>query len=256
MKKRNFLFLAILSLVLFSACEMSPELQEYSITYSTISGGGTGTMDSQNILEGSSADLNMNRFLSDDNSFLGWSSTPDGSVEYENGASYTMGSGDVTLYAIWGKIRVDSLTFVNTDVEEAVTLFLNIYSKEYVHEVKSITLVDVMDSKDLTDLEIFTSVTYLIIANNDISDISSLKPLTALSYIDLGGNKITDISFLQNFTHLEDIILSINNITDGVASLVVLTNATTIDLRHNPDIPAEDVQILRAALEPSCTISD
>ncbi len=75
------------------------EKTSYSITFN--SNGGSGTMNSQSILEGATANLTTNAFTKAGHKFVGWATTADGAKAYDDGASYTMGSANVTLYAIW-----------------------------------------------------------------------------------------------------------------------------------------------------------
>lgn len=46
--------------------------------------------------------LSTNTYTLEGYVFLGWSTTPTGAVEYADGALFTIGSTDVTLYAVWG----------------------------------------------------------------------------------------------------------------------------------------------------------
>jgi len=64
--------------------------------------GGTGTITAQDFTYGVAENLTLNTTITRDGcEFLGWSTTTTGSVEYADGASYTIGSDDVTLYAVW-----------------------------------------------------------------------------------------------------------------------------------------------------------
>ena len=64
--------------------------------------GGSGTMDIQRILINTTAPLSANTFTRDGYKFIGWSTTPDGSVAYLDQQKVTnLGGGVVTLYARW-----------------------------------------------------------------------------------------------------------------------------------------------------------
>lgn len=64
--------------------------------------GGTGTMASQSVAEGSTISLPANVFTMSGYYFAGWSTTPAASVpEYGNNGSFVMGTADVNLYAVW-----------------------------------------------------------------------------------------------------------------------------------------------------------
>ena len=73
----------------------------YSITFDKNDAGATGSMSAQTIACGSSANLTANAFAKAGWTFAGWATTSGGSVAYANQASYTMGAGNVTLYAKW-----------------------------------------------------------------------------------------------------------------------------------------------------------
>lgn len=77
--------------------------------------GGTGSMTDQTIQEGSSANLSANTFTRNGHSFEGWALTSGGSVDYADEAPYTMGTGDVTLYAVWAVVPpATTLTFTTS----------------------------------------------------------------------------------------------------------------------------------------------
>ena len=71
----------------------------HSITFNA--NGGTGTTAAQVVAEGSAANLNANAFTWAGNIFAGWATSPTGGVVYNDNQSMTMGSSDVTLYAVW-----------------------------------------------------------------------------------------------------------------------------------------------------------
>lgn len=64
--------------------------------------GGSGELIPQFITMNSSAALRQNTYTKAGSSFLGWATSPTGSVVYANGANYSIGTSDVTLYAKWG----------------------------------------------------------------------------------------------------------------------------------------------------------
>ncbi|RFC54510.1 InlB B-repeat-containing protein [Brumimicrobium aurantiacum] len=63
--------------------------------------GGTGTMANQTITSGATENLDANTFTRSGYVFDGWSTTSSGTVDFTDGAAYTMGNSDVTLYAVW-----------------------------------------------------------------------------------------------------------------------------------------------------------
>jgi uncharacterized repeat protein (TIGR02543 family) len=79
-----------------------------SITFDA--NGGSGSMTAQTIATDASANLTANAFTRAGYTFAGWATTAGGSVAYANGASYTMGAADLTLYATW-TANTNSVTF-------------------------------------------------------------------------------------------------------------------------------------------------
>lgn len=65
------------------------------------SNDGTNNEKSINMNTGASANLPANSFTREGYTFLGWSTTANGVVEYADGVSYTMGVASTTLYAVW-----------------------------------------------------------------------------------------------------------------------------------------------------------
>lgn len=66
--------------------------------------GGMGTMTPQTIHTDTPTALKLNTYTRDDYLFLGWSTTPDGIVQYTNGETVTnlaAPEGSITLYAVW-----------------------------------------------------------------------------------------------------------------------------------------------------------
>ena len=81
-------------------------------------------------------------------------------------------------------------------------------------------------------LEHATSLTSLLLHNNDISDLRALSPLVNLTFIRLHGNQINDLSPLANLIELTTLPLDSNNITD-ISPLANLTQLTTLVLGEN-----------------------
>lgn len=72
----------------------------------TFNGNGatSGSMSTQTIATAATANLTANGFSRIGYTFAGWATIPTGAVTYTDGASYTMGLADVTLYAVWNTI--------------------------------------------------------------------------------------------------------------------------------------------------------
>ena len=73
----------------------------YTISFDKNDSGAGGTMPSQTIASGSSAKLTANAYVKSGWAFAGWATTAGGPAAYGDGATYTMGSADVTLFATW-----------------------------------------------------------------------------------------------------------------------------------------------------------
>ena len=85
---------------------------------------------------------------------------------------------------------------------------------------------------DLTGLEHATSLTLLLLHNNDISDLRPLSPLVNLTSIRLISNQINDIRPLADLTELTTLLLGGNVITD-ITPLANLTQLSILDLASN-----------------------
>jgi len=83
----------------------------HEVTFDKNSSTAEGTMTAQSIVEGVSAALSMNAYTNPGYSFSGWATTEDGAIAYANGANYTMGSSDETLYAIWTALPLCTLSY-------------------------------------------------------------------------------------------------------------------------------------------------
>ena len=70
-------------------------------TISFDANGGTGMMEPQILGEGQSGNLTANAFTRTGYVFDGWSTSAGGTVGYTDQALYSMGTADVTLFAVW-----------------------------------------------------------------------------------------------------------------------------------------------------------
>ncbi|MBQ4510256.1 MAG: InlB B-repeat-containing protein [Clostridia bacterium] len=80
------------------------------------SNGGTGIMAILTLYTDETAVLSKNIFKRQGYTFIGWSTTPNGDVEYIDSAVYKMGPKDTTLYAVWDE---------NAPTDSDITLFNN-----------------------------------------------------------------------------------------------------------------------------------
>ncbi|MBN1604242.1 MAG: InlB B-repeat-containing protein [Chitinispirillaceae bacterium] len=81
----------------------------YTITFN--SNGGTGSMVDQSIVSDMSAELSTNTFTYSNWVFAGWATSATGAVTYSDKATYTMATGNDTLYAIWTQNPLHKITF-------------------------------------------------------------------------------------------------------------------------------------------------
>jgi uncharacterized repeat protein (TIGR02543 family) len=71
----------------------------YSVIF--VSNGGVGTMTPQTFTYGTNGRFTANEFTRTGYTFTGWSTSPNGAVEYADQADYSIGVGNTTLYAQW-----------------------------------------------------------------------------------------------------------------------------------------------------------
>jgi hypothetical protein len=82
--------------------EVSPPVTPSSYTITFNANTGTGSMSTQTIQQGASANLIPNNFTKEGLSFSDWNTLANGSgLNYSDNISYTMGSANITLYAQW-----------------------------------------------------------------------------------------------------------------------------------------------------------
>lgn len=95
----------------------------YTITFDKNDASATGTMQGQSMVSGTSANLSLIGFTKASWNFAGWSTTTTGNVAYSDGASYVMGSANVTLYAKWTQNALYTVTFNKNDAAATGTMF-------------------------------------------------------------------------------------------------------------------------------------
>ena len=107
---------------------------EYTLTYDK--NGGSGSMSGEARACGSTTALAQNLFTKDGAKFAGWSTTASGRPAYADQANYTMGAGNVTLYAVW----TQTAYVIQYDLDGGVNNTAN--PDGYNSEGSSITLLD------------------------------------------------------------------------------------------------------------------
>ncbi|WP_332026052.1 beta strand repeat-containing protein [Kaistella sp.] len=72
-----------------------------TITFDKNAADATGSTPAQTLATGTNANLNTNGYSRTGYTFAGWATSASGIVVYADQASYTMGTGNVTLFAKW-----------------------------------------------------------------------------------------------------------------------------------------------------------
>ena len=78
--------------------------------------------------DGTEITLAANAFTRDGWTFSGWAKTSGGSIAYDDNSGYTIGTADVTLYAVWGKlVTADNAAAVIAGLEGGTRENPNVY---------------------------------------------------------------------------------------------------------------------------------
>ena len=98
----------------------------YTVTFDA--NGGSGAMNPQIFTYGEPQNLSPNEFTMENKDFLGWAKTSGGSIAYDDNSGYTIGTADVTLYAVWGKlVTADNAATVIAGLEGGTRTNPNVY---------------------------------------------------------------------------------------------------------------------------------
>jgi len=144
----------------------------HTLTYAT--SDGTGTVPAEVRRVGGAAVLKANAFAWSGYDFLGWATTADGDVAYADGASYTMGDADATLYAVWATSPSD-LTYTTSG--GAVTI------KGYTAKNKKLIIPPSIGGNPVT------AIASCVIQNNfDIISVSLPASLTSIGLAAFQGD--------------------------------------------------------------------
>ena len=188
-------------------------IKEVTVTYDKNADDATGVMAPQAVPKDTATALNANQFTREDYIFLGWNTSPDGVVEYENGASVTL-SEDITLYAIWGtpdpyySIGVDreyinvgetvnySVILGNADTTNSVTWYrvvMDIYLSEHVSFVEN-SVVITLNGKNITPDYSYDSSTHKITVNlGNIDPGGEYKVIFGATALSSGEDNVVNI---------------------------------------------------------------
>ena len=98
----------------------------YTVTFDA--NGGSGAMNPQIFTYGEPQNLSPNEFTMQNKDFLGWAKTSGGSIAYDDNSGYTIGTADVTLYAVWGKlVTADNAATIIAGLEGGTRENPNVY---------------------------------------------------------------------------------------------------------------------------------
>lgn len=145
----------------------------YTITFDA--NGGSGAMNPQIFTYGEPQNLSQNEFTMENKDFLGWAKTSGGSIAYDDNSGYTIGTADVTLYAVWGKL---------VTADKAATVIAGLEGG--TRENPNVCTVKIT-SKELTDENILKEISKKI-------DSVFANPSYIHINLDLSAVEITEIS--------------------------------------------------------------
>ena len=137
-------------------------------------------------------------------------------------------SGNV-LGAKAEETRSENRTFADWCRQKADLSFETKHTVEVLLEKAGTTECDEADRQ-------LSSLTELLLVNNQISDIKPLASLTNLTSLTLISNQISDIKPLASLTNLTALSLTDNQISD-IKPLASLTNLRGVNLNGNPIAP-------------------
>ena len=100
--------------------EIKYDRAPYTVSFDKNNTNAAGTMADQTYYYGVPQTLATNNFARTGYTFAGWATSADGAKQYADGASYTIGAGNATLYATW-KANAYTVTLSATDATTAGT---------------------------------------------------------------------------------------------------------------------------------------
>ncbi|WP_308510547.1 InlB B-repeat-containing protein [uncultured Treponema sp.] len=103
----------VAALLLFTGCMTGDDSKttEYKLSFSA--NGGSGTIASISVEEGSKITLPENTFTKTGYSFAGWATSADGNVSYSDKAKISI-TGNITLYAKWTVVAENAVNAINS----------------------------------------------------------------------------------------------------------------------------------------------
>jgi len=215
-------------------------INTYTVTFNKNDAGATGSMSAQTIASGSSAALTACAFTKTGWTFAGWAETEDGAVDYADGASYTMGVSNVTLYAKW-TINTYTLTMSKTGSGTGTTIPTEgTHTYDYGTSVTisaspassstftgwsgdatgtSNVILTMTENKSVTAT--FTLKTYTITATAESNGTIDPSGATTVNH---GANQSFTITAATNY-HIADVLVDGSSV--GAVGTYTFTNVTT-----------------------------
>jgi len=121
------LLVMILSVVIVTGCPnpntLIVEGDEYTLSFDA--NGGAGVVEPIRGVEGAVVPLTENSFIKAGFLFIGWALTKESVKAYDDKASYTMGTADLTLHALWTQ-KTHEISFHSNGGTGILSRFLSI----------------------------------------------------------------------------------------------------------------------------------
>ncbi len=184
--------------------------------------GGTGTMSAQTIATAATATLSTNTFSNTGFSFSGWNTLANGTgTAYANGASYTMGTANVTLYAQW--------TSVSTPLCPNSSSVLPSTSQTICQEIAASSLSVTVTNSGSTGSPTLSYQWYYNTTNsNTISGATILTGATSSSYLPLSTASEVGTRYYFCVAYATNNGCGQTNATQSLASNAVMVTVNAI----------------------------
>lgn len=113
---------------------------------------------------------------------------------------------------------------------------------ELIAKLSALTYLDIANNNisDLSALSALKNVKYLSVANNPIASLSGVENMKGLEMLYASGCVLTDMKAVAGFDHLKTVYLSDNRLTD-LSALSAATKVTYLDASDNLLTDASDV---------------
>jgi len=106
-------------------------LNTVNITYNKNDTAAIGLMDNQLVLYDSTLKLQSNKFTKTGYTFIGWSTSLTGNVEYTNEVDFKADKNDVTMYAKWAILDIDSNVYTEVKIGSQIWMVENFKATKY-----------------------------------------------------------------------------------------------------------------------------